>query len=154
MIAQALKLITCLEATPPALIALMARLAMAGVFFKSGLTKVMVDGGSLKFSSGVKYLFEQEYQVPFLPWDVAAFLAAANELLLPPLLVIGLATRLGAVGLLGMTAVIQIYVYPLAWDTHLTWATALVFLIAYGPGKISLDHLIRQKITPAHRARA
>lgn len=143
---KVLSLINRLQAIPPWIVPLMARFAIAGVFFKSGLTKVMFDGTSLTFSSSVQYLFEQEYKVPFLPWDVAAFLATSAELLIPPLLVLGLATRLGAAGLLGMTAVIQIFVYPAAWDTHLMWATALVFLIAYGPGKLSLDHIIAKRL--------
>lgn len=139
---KVLNLINRAESIPSWIVPLMARFSLAGVFFKSGLTKVMLDGTTLTFSSSVQYLFEQEYKVPIVPWDVAAFLATSAELLIPPLLVLGLATRLGALGLLGMTAVIQIFVYPGAWDTHLMWATALVFLIAYGPGKVSLDQII------------
>ncbi len=137
-------MIKYLERIPLDVIALMARLALAGVFIKSGLTKVVIDGASIEFSGSIQYLFEQEYMVPLLPWKVAAMLATSAELLIPPLLVIGLATRFGALALLAMTAVIQLFVYPAAWDTHLTWATALVFLMAYGPGTLSLDYLIRR----------
>lgn len=137
-------LIARAETLPNGLVALMARFALAGIFFKSGLTKVEFGEGGIQFAASVQYLFEQEYQIPLLPWDVAAFLAATNELLLPILLVLGLATRLSALALLGMTAVIQIFVYPMAWDTHLIWATALVFLIARGPGWLSVDRLVKQ----------
>ncbi|MCP5366230.1 MAG: DoxX family protein [Hyphomicrobiales bacterium] len=134
-------LLAKLNGIPDGLIALLARIGIAGIFFKSGLTKVMWDGGPA-FSDSVQYLFEEEYALPLLPWDVAAVLAASAELLLPPLLILGLATRLSALALLGMTVVIQVFVYPNLWDTHATWAAALVFLIARGAGPWSLDHLI------------
>ena len=145
MNALAANLIDRAERLPDGLIALMARFALAGIFFKSGLTQVELDEDGLHFAASVQYLFEQEYQVPLLPWDVAAFLAATNELVLPVLLVLGVATRLSALALLGMTAVIQTFVYPEAWDTHLIWATALVFLIARGAGPIALDAWVRRR---------
>ena len=140
-----LNLIKRADSIPGWIVPLIARISIAGLFFKSGLTKVVFDGG-IQFSSSVQFLFEQEYNLPLLPWDVAAFLATSAELLIPPLLVLGLATRLSALALLGMTAVIQIFVYPAAWDTHLMWATVLILLISKGPGCISLDHVIRKKV--------
>lgn len=144
---QFLTLIDKAETLPGAVIALMARVALAGIFFKSGLTKVEIGEDGFAFASSVQYLFEEEYQIPLLPWDVAAFLAAANELILPVLLVIGLATRFSALALLGMTAVIQVFVYPQAWDTHLIWATALVYLISRGAGAWSVDRVVRARCT-------
>jgi putative oxidoreductase len=87
-------------------------------------------------------LFRDEYKVPLLPPDIAAYLATTAEHVLPVLLVIGFATRLSALGLLGMTAVIELFVYPGAWPEHALWATLLLWIIARGPGVVSLDHLI------------
>ena len=82
--------------------------------------------------------------MPLLPSDLAARLATFGEHLFPLLLFLGLATRFGALGLLGMTFVIQTFVFPHAWTTHGMWAVALLFILFKGPGKISLDHLIKQ----------
>ncbi len=118
------------------LLALGARLSMAGVFLMSGRTKVE---GWLTVSDTAVSLFEEEYRVPLLPPDVAAHLATYAEHLLPLLLVLGLATRLSAAALLAMTLVIQLFVYPSAWATHLSWATLLLYLVGRGPGVLSLD---------------
>lgn len=128
---------TTLEATPPTLVQLLLRLGIAGVFWKSGQVKIADWQSTL-------YLFREEYRVPLLPADIAATLAAAGELAFPVLLVFGLATRLSALGLLGMTATIQIFVYPGNWMEHLMWASILVALITKGPGGLSLDHVIGQ----------
>lgn len=125
---------------PPALPLLLARFGVAGVFFLSGRTKVE---GLLTIKDSTYFLFSEEYQVPFIPSDVAAHLATYAEHLLPVLLVLGLMTRLSALGLLGMTAVIQIFVYPGAWPTHLTWAALLITLVTFGPGGWSLDRLFK-----------
>ena len=85
-------------------------------------------------------LFREEYKVPLLPPEIAAHLAAYAEHLLPLLLVLGLFTRLSALGLLGMTAVIQVFVYPDAWPTHLSWATLALYLVGRGAGPVSADH--------------
>jgi putative oxidoreductase len=122
------------------LIALAARLGIAGTFWLSGRTKV---DGLLSVSESAIALFEDEYRLPLLPPDIAAHLATYAEHLFPILLVLGLATRLSALSLLGMTAVIQLLVYPSAWPTHLTWAAALLYLVARGPGRVSLDALLR-----------
>jgi putative oxidoreductase len=126
------------ESIPHSLIALVARLSIAAVFWQSGETKV--DGFALKDTA--IYLFENEYKLPLIDPTVAATLAAISEHLFPVLLVLGLGSRFAALALLGMTAVIEIFVYPDAWPTHGTWAACLLVVIARGPGLISLDHLI------------
>jgi putative oxidoreductase len=122
---------------PDSLIALGARVAIAAIFFLSGRTKVE---GVLTLKESTFLLFAEEYRVPVLPSDLAAYGAAYAEHLFPILLVLGFATRLSAAALLGMTAVIQCFVYPDAWPTHLSWATLLVLLLARGGGRWSLDH--------------
>jgi putative oxidoreductase len=121
------------------LIALAARFGIAGVFWLSGRTKVE---GWLTVSENAVALFEDEYKVPVLSPALAAHLAAYAEHLFPALLVLGLATRASALGLLGMTAVIQVFVYPLAWPTHLVWAAALLYLAGRGAGRFSVDRVI------------
>lgn len=123
-----------------ALLALCARFALAAIFFLSGRTKV---DGLLTVNEGAYALFRDEYKVPLLPPEIAAHLATYAEHLLPMLLVLGLFTRLSALGLLGMTAVIQFFVYPDAWPTHLTWASAALYLVGRGGGALALDHPLR-----------
>ncbi len=123
---------------PEALIALIMRAGIAAVFFLSGRTKV---DGLLTIKDSTFFLFSEEYKVPFLPTELAAYLATYAEHILPILLILGLGTRFAALGLLGMTMVIQLFVYPDAWSTHLGWAAILVYLIGRGPGAISLDAL-------------
>lgn len=124
------------------LLALCARFAIAGVFFMSARTKVE---GWLAIKDSTFTLFAEEYKVPLLPTDLAAYLATYAEHLFPILLVLGLATRLSALALLGMTAVIQIFVYPDAWPTHLSWAGLLLYLIGRGGGSVALDRLLRSR---------
>jgi putative oxidoreductase len=121
------------------LLALGARVALAAIFFLSGRTKVE---GFLTISQSAYTLFREEYKVPLLPPELAAHLAAYAEHLLPVLLVLGLFTRGAALGLLGMTAVIQCFVYPQAWPTHLSWAVLALFLVGRGGGSLSLDRRI------------
>lgn len=130
------------EAIPHSFLALIARFGIAGVFFFSGRTKV---DGLLTVNDTAILLFTEEYRVPFLPPGVAAHFAAYAEHLFPLLLVLGLFTRLSALALLVMTAVIQFFVYPDAWPTHLSWAAILVYLLARGGGAFSLDRLLRFK---------
>ena len=122
------------------LLALVNRLAVAALFFLSGRTKVE---GWLTVSNGAYALFRDEYRLPLVPPELAAHLAAYAEHLFPLLLVLGLMTRLSALALLGMTMVIQVFVYPDAWPTHLSWAGLLLYLVARGPGRLSLDTLLR-----------
>lgn len=124
------------------LLALSARLAIGSIFFLSGRTKVE---GFLTVTDSAYTLFREEYKLPFLPPEIAAHMAAYAEHLFPILLVLGLCTRLSALALLGMTTVIQIFVYPDAWPTHLSWATLMLYLVGRGPGPVSLDKLIRLK---------
>ncbi|TRW99598.1 DoxX family protein [Paracoccus sp. M683] len=124
---------------PYDLVALPARLFPAAVFWQSGRTKVE---GLFSISPSTYFLFREEYALPLIPPDLAARLAATAEHLFPVLLVLGLMTRLSALALLGMTAVIQIFVYPSAWVTHGLWAACLLILIAQGPGRIALDRLL------------
>jgi putative oxidoreductase len=122
------------------LLALLARIAMASVFFLSGRTKV---SGFMTVTDGTFALFREEYRVPVLAPELAAYLATWAEHLLPLLLLLGLFTRMAALGLLGMTLVIQLFVYPDAWPTHLTWAVALLYLAGRGAGVVSLDRWLR-----------
>ncbi len=141
-----------LERVPDTLIALVARFSIAAVFWNSGQTKVqgfvvnLVTGefqwGWPRMSDSAIDLFKDEYKLPLIPPEFAAPLAATGEHVLPLLILIGLGTRFSALGLLGMTLVIQAFVYPGAYATHGTWAAVLLFLIARGPGKVSLDHWI------------
>lgn len=124
-----------LDTIPFTVPALMLRLFPAAVFWASAQTKV--DGFAIADSTF--YLFEQEYALPIIPSVLAAYLATIAEHLLSVLLVTGFLTRLAAAGLLGMTLVIQIFVYPGAWMTHGLWAACFVTLIARGPGALSLD---------------
>lgn len=118
------------------MLALAARVAIAGIFFLSGRTKVE---GLLTVNDTAYTLFREDYKVPLLPPELAAHLATYAEHLFPVLLVLGLLTRLSALALLGMTAVIQIFVYPDAWPTHLSWAVLLLYLAGRGAGPLSLD---------------
>lgn len=125
---------------PAALPPLIARLGIAAVFFQSGRTKV---DGVLHITPGTYSLFETDYALPFVPAAIAAHLATYAEHLFPILLVLGLATRVSALALLGMTMVIEIFVYPDAWPTHLSWAGLLLPLVARGGGDWSVDRLLR-----------
>lgn len=120
------------------LVALMLRIFPALVFWQSGQTKV--DGWRIADSTW--FLFEQEYALPLIPPPVAAVMATTAEHLLPVLMIAGLLTRLSALGLLAMTAVIQIFVYPDAWMTHGLWAAALLGVVALGPGRVSADRAL------------
>lgn len=119
------------------LLSLVARFAIAGVFLMSGRTKVE---GFLTITDSTYELFRTEYKLPLVPPEIAAHMAAYAEHLFPVLLVLGLFSRLSAFALLGMTTVIEVFVYPDAWATHLTWAGLLLIIIAKGAGKLSLDH--------------
>ncbi len=145
-----------LDATPYSLIALFLRIVAAHPFFLAGQTKIegQTVGGeifgvdlSFQIPTAIRdstfALFADEYKLPLISPTVAAYAASAIEFVLPLLLVIGLLTRLSAFGLLTMTMVIQIFVYPDAWWTvHAYWAAILIVLITRGPGAISLDHLL------------
>lgn len=126
--------------TPPWLLPLLQRLGIAAVFFQSGRTKV-VEGSIFTLSNGTFYLFQTDYRLPFIAPVPAAYIAAASEHIFPILLVLGLFTRFSALALFIMTMTIEIFVYPGAWPTHLSWAAILIPLIGRGGGRLSLDRL-------------
>lgn len=145
-----------MQALPYSGLALLARFSIAGVFWQSGQTKVQglvvnfVSGdfqlGWPRLADGVIDLFESEYKLPLLPPELGATLAAFGEHAFPLLILLGLATRFSALALLGMTAVIQLLVYPGAYPTHGVWASVLLLLMMQGPGKWSLDHWIASSL--------
>jgi len=116
---------------------LLGRLAIAPVFFLSGRTKVE---GLFTITDRTFELFRTEYALPLLPPVIAAWLATIAEHAFSAMLVTGIGTRIAAFGLLAMTAVIEIFVYPDAWPTHLSWAGLLIPLVIRGGGRYSLDH--------------
>jgi putative oxidoreductase len=126
------------ERIPFALTALLSRCAVASVFWRSGQTKV--SGFHIREETFV--LFRDEYKVPLLPPDLAAYISTIGEHVFPVLLVIGLASRISATGLLVMTIVIQLFVFPDGWPEHILCIALLVQLISRGPGAISIDGLI------------
>jgi putative oxidoreductase len=128
------------RALPLDLLLLVQRLGIAAVFFQSGRTKVE---GLFTIPQTTIDLFELEYALPLLPPKLAAYLAAGAEHLFPVLLVLGLFSRLSAAALLGMTLVIQTFVYPDAWPTHLSWAGLMLPLIAMGGGRFALDRPLK-----------
>jgi putative oxidoreductase len=119
---------------PLDLIQLMSRCSLAVIFWRSGQSKLANWPLTLQ-------LFASEYKVPVLPPEIAAPLAASVELTTPILLVLGLLTRVATLPMIGMTLVIQLFVYPESWPDHLTWMTFLLLLLSRGPGRVSLDHL-------------
>lgn len=121
---------------PEAFLLLVARLGAAAIFFLSGRTKVE---GLIDITPSTYELFRTEYALPLVPPEIAAHAATYSEHLFPILLVLGLFTRPAAAALLGMTLTIQVFVYPDAWSTHLSWAAILLPLIARGGGRLSLD---------------
>jgi putative oxidoreductase len=133
--ATASTLISHLGRVPLSAHQLLFRLAIAGVFWKAGLVKVM------SWQTTVA-LFRDEYRVPVLPPEAAAVLASCFELGCSTLLLLGLASRLATLPLLGMISTIQLFVYPDAWSEHLVWASILLFLLTRGPGTISLDRAL------------
>ncbi len=141
---------------PNTVVAFVARFSIAAVFWKSGQTKIeglaidLVSGtfslGIPRLSENAVTLFKEEYKLPLLPPELGAGMAALGEHVFPVLLLLGLATRLSALALLGMTLVIQLFVYPDAYPTHGTWAAVLLYLMVHGPGKLSVDTWIARRL--------
>ena len=129
------RVLSALDRVPYSVLILVARAATFSVFIHSGLQKLSDWNATLM-------LFRDEYKVPVLPPEVAAYMAASMELGLSTLILLGLLTRLSALGLLGMVAVIQIFVYPMAWPDHIQWLGFMIFIVCRGPGAFSLDALI------------
>lgn len=128
-----------LDAVPYALLAIPLRLSLATVFWNSAVAHLANWQTTL-------YLFANEYKVPLLPPDLAATMAVSIEVSTPVLLVLGLLTRPAAFVLLGMTTVIEVFVYPQAWPTHIQWAAMMLVLLCRGPGKLSLDYVIATRL--------
>jgi putative oxidoreductase len=141
---------------PNTLLAFIARFSIASVFWRSGTTKIkgltidIISGtyalGMPRLSDNAVFLFKEEYKLPLLPPELGASMAALGEHILPVFILLGLATRLSAHGLLGMTMVIQLFVYPDAHSTHGTLAAVLLYLMAHSPGKLSIDAWIIGRI--------
>ena len=127
-----------LESVPYWLLALPLRVAVATVFWNSAMSKLANWNTTIE-------LFTEEYKVPILPPEIAAYMATTIELTTPVLLVLGFLTRPAALVLLGMTAIIEIFVYPQAWPTHIQWAAMLLVLLCRGPGTLSVDYLVRRR---------
>ena len=124
-----------LESVPYSALALPLRFAVAWIFWNSAQVKLINWPRTIE-------LFTDEYRVPLLPPELAANLALAIEIAGPVLLVLGLCTRFAVLVLLGMTAVIQAFVYPDAWPTHLQWTAMMLVLLCRGAGDLSLDRLL------------
>jgi putative oxidoreductase len=147
------------ERIPHSLIALLGRFSIAAVFWKSGQTKIegfALDllGGEFQFgwprlAESTIPLFQEEYRLPLVPPEIAAYAAATAEHVFPVLLLIGFGTRFSALALLVMTLTIQVFVYPSAYPTHGVWATVLLYLLARGPGRFSVDHWLGSRSSPS-----
>lgn len=141
LVGHAARALHGLDTVPYALLALPLRLAVATVFWNSGTTKLANWDATLD-------LFENEYNLPLIPPDIAAYIGATIELSTPILLILGILARPAAAVLLGMTLIIEIFVYPQAWPTHIQWAAMLLVLLCRGAGGLSLDALIRRRFIP------
>lgn len=127
---------------PESFVLLFLRIALAGIFWRSGRTKV-AEGSWFEISDTTYFLFESEYSGVPLPSDFEAVTATAAEHIFPVLLVLGLFTRFSALALLGMTLVIQLFVYPEAWWTvHMVWFAMQLVLVVRGGGMFSVDYLL------------
>jgi putative oxidoreductase len=121
------------------LLLLVDRVAVGAVFFLSGRTKVT---GFFTLTDATFELFRSDYALPLIPPVLAAWIAALTEHIASTMLVLGLGTRIAAAALLGMTGVIEVFVYPDAWPTHLTWAGLLLPLLLRGGGRLTLDRVL------------
>jgi len=137
MIDSLSRLSLLLSRIPHDLFAMLARLSIGTIFLRSGLLKLEGWGDGTTLA-----LFREEYRLPLIPPEVAMWMATTAELALPPLLFLGLCTRPAALALLAMTLVIQVFVYPNAFDTHGVWAVSLLYLAKFGPGTFALDRLV------------
>ncbi len=149
------RVVAILSKIPHSFIAFLGRFSIAAVFWQSGQTKVegfaidlvhgVVQWGMPHLSESAVDLFRDEYALPLLAPELAAIMAATAEHVLPIFILLGLGTRYAALGLLGMTLVIEIFVYPNAYPVHGTWATILLYLAARGPGRLSIDHWLAKQ---------
>jgi putative oxidoreductase len=140
---QLWKIRAWLEAVPYAVLAVPLRFGVAWIFWSSAQVKLINWQRTIEF-------FTEEYRVPILPPELAANMALAIEIACPILLVLGLLTRFAVLVLLGMTAVIQIFVYPEAWPTHLQWTAMMLVLLCRGAGRLSADHFLWRWLSPRY----
>ncbi len=152
---------SCMTKIPTSGVSLLARFMMASIFWKSAMTKITFEGDGLSgfslaqiwnvvtlnwtVSDSTYMLFEFEYALPIIPAELGAQMALTAEILLPMALILGLFTRYAALAMLGMTAVIQIFVYPNLWSVHGLWAIALLIIMIYGGGRLSMDKFLCKK---------
>ena len=131
--------ISKLEVLPLWPVQTLARIGVAAVFYNSAKLKLQSWDITL-------LLFRDEYQVPILPFDLAARMATAVEMACAVLLFVGLFARLATLPLFGVIAVIQIFVYPNAWGEHMTWTALLLIVLFRGPGPFSIDHVLSRRL--------
>lgn len=142
--------IAVLDKIPTDLVQLAVRGGLAGIFWSSARTKV---DGLLSVSDNTYFLFEEEYRLPLLDPEAAAQIATYAEHLLPLMLVLGIGSRFAALGLFVMILTIQLFVYPDAFlSTHFGWFALALAIIARGPGRVSIDHLIATRLGQQSRA--
>ncbi|TAK83555.1 MAG: DoxX family protein [Betaproteobacteria bacterium] len=146
MMKHLLRVRAWLESVPYSVLALPLRFGVAWIFWNAGQVKLINWQRTIEF-------FRDEYQVPLLPPELAANMALSIELTAPILLVLGLFTRFAVLVLLGMTAVIQIFVYPDAWPTHLQWTAMNLVLLCRGAGVVSVDHFLWQRLAARWQAK-
>lgn len=130
-----LRMTAKLNSVPWSILVIPMRIAAFSVFWRSGTVKLDDWDGTLS-------LFRDEYKVPVLPPEIAAYMATAMELGCSTLILLGLATRFAALGLIGMIAVIQTFVYPMAWPDHIQWLAFLIPIFMRGAGRFSIDAAI------------
>jgi len=147
MITLVRRAISLLEALPYSLIALIGRLAIGLVFWNSARTKVQ-GWDVFRVNDNTLALFTDEYKLPLIPPYLAALMAQLAEHTFSILIIIGLATRFSALALVGMTLVIEIFVYPDAYVVHGTWLAILLMLVKFGAGQLSVDQLIAKAFSP------
>jgi putative oxidoreductase len=123
-------------------------IAVAEIFMRAGPALVFWRSGQQKLASWdtTLLLFKEEYRVPVLPPELAATIATGVEHVAPVMLVLGLGARLGAALMLGMTMVIQLFVYPSSYPDHILWAGPLLYILLRGPGVLSIDHAVRRRV--------
>jgi putative oxidoreductase len=138
---QLLRVRERLESVPYAVLAIPLRFGVAWIFGSSAQVKLINWQRTIQ-------LFADEYRVPLLPPEVAASMALSIEIAAPVLLVLGLFTRATVVVLMSMTAVIQTFVYPEAWPTHLQWVAMMLVLLCRGAGTLSVDQLLWRRFGP------
>lgn len=146
MMQQLFRIRRWLESVPYSILALPLRFGVAWIFWNAGQVKLINWQRTIE-------LFRDEYQVPLLPPELAANMALSIELTAPILLMLGLFTRFAVLVLLGMTAVIQVFVYPDAWPTHLQWTAMNLVLLCRGAGAVSIDHFLWQRFAPRWRTK-